>query len=45
MDAAFGPDSEPYCFLTIKTDAKTAKRTFLLRLESWLEPIDDVLDS
>jgi hypothetical protein len=45
MDAAIGPDSEPYSFLTIKTDAKTAKRTFLLRLESWLEPIDDVLDS
>jgi len=44
MDAAIGPDSEPYSFLTIKTDAKSVKRTFLLRLESWLEPIDDDLD-
>ena len=41
MNAAIGPDSEPYSFLVIRCDAKSSKRTFMLRFEAWLEPTDD----
>ena len=41
MDTAIGPHAEPYSFLTIRADAKTANRTFMLRFESWLEPMED----
>jgi len=41
-NAAIGPNSESYSFLTIRADAKSADRTFTLRFESWLEPEDRV---
>jgi hypothetical protein len=41
MNVAIGPAAEPYSFLTIRADAKTANRTFMLRFESWLEPVLD----
>ena len=39
MDKAIGPNSEPYSFLLIRTDAKDPKRAFMLRFEAWLEPV------
>lgn len=38
MDTAIGPNSQPYSFLVIRTDAKDPKRAFMLRFEAWLEP-------
>jgi len=38
LDAAIGPDSDPFSFLVIRADAKDSKKTFMLRFEAWLEP-------
>ena len=36
MALAIGPDSEPFSFLVIRMDAKSAKFAFMLRFEAWL---------
>ena len=43
MDAAIGPNSEPYSFLVIRTDAKDPRRAFMLRFEAWLEPVTEIV--
>ena len=44
MEEAIGKDSDPYSFLVIRADAKSAKRTFMLRFEAFLEPVDSDSD-
>ena len=41
MDTAIGPDSEPYPFLVIRTDATNPRRAFMLRFETWLESVTE----
>jgi hypothetical protein len=41
MDIAIGPQSEPFSFLCIRADSKAPNRTFMLRFEAWLEPVED----
>jgi hypothetical protein len=36
VSLAIGPDSAPFSFLVIRTDAKAVKFTFMLRFEAWL---------
>jgi len=44
MEEAIGKDSDPYSFLVIRANAKSAKRTFMLRFEAFLEPVDSDSD-
>ena len=40
MDLAIGPNADPFSFLVIRADARSASRTFMLRFEAFLEPDD-----